>query len=389
MTHLAEGQLRAHLDGELDPDEARHLDVCPECQARLATLAAQHARVAEKLGALSPHAPARPSHAAWLTFQAQYSPEINKEKTIMSQKHWARLRPVLTGLVALLVVLALFTLAPVQNAFSAFLGLFRVQQVTVLPVDIDNLSSLNNNQALAQQMSQLFSSSVNVIKEPGESRDAASAEEASQLAGFEVRTLNTDLAGPTLMVSDSSAFEFTVNRAEAQAIIDDLGRSDLQLPAALDGVTIHVEIPAGVMSLYGDCTPPTEAEREIGQREWNPRGCVEFVQMPSPTVNTSSNVEVAALAEIGLQLTGMSADEARAFSQSVDWASTLVIPVPRNATTYKDVTVDGVTGQFISYAESANVPTRYAVIWVKNGIVYGLIGFGSESEGLALANSLK
>jgi len=39
----------------------------------------------------------------------------------------------------------------------------------------------------------------------------------------------------------------------------------------------------------------------------------------------------AQLAQIGLEFTGMSSDQAAAFTKSVDWTSTLVVPVPINA----------------------------------------------------------
>ena len=58
-------------------------------------------------------------------------------------------------------------------------------------------------------------------------------------------------------------------------------------------------------------------------------------------------MDVAQLAQLGLEFTGMSAEEAAAFTSSIDWTSTLVIPIPRNAATYTDVSVDGVTGKLI------------------------------------------
>jgi hypothetical protein len=375
MMHLNEGQLRAHIDGELGPAEARHLSECAECRARLTALAGQHTRVAGRMTALVPAQSAPAAQAALLKFQSKYKSEIEKEKQLMSKKLWPRLRPVLAGALALAVVVAAFTFAPVQQAFSAFLGLFRVQQVAVLPIDLGNFDRSANGEAVGEQMAQLFSDSMTVTNEADEPQTVATAEEASQLAGFTVRTLAGREAS-TFTVSGASAFEFTINRAQGQAVLDELGHSDLQLPASLDGAVVSANIPAGVMTLYGDC-------------EQGIRACVEFIQIPSPEVNTPADVNLAQLAEIGLQVTGMSAEEARAFSQKIDWATTLVIPVPTDAATYKEVSVDGVTGQFIAYAENGHVATRYIVMWAKDGMVYGLSGFGTEAEALALANSIQ
>lgn len=388
MTHLAEGQLRAHLDGELGATEARHLSACPECQARLAVLATRQTNVARQLSMLTSAEAPLSAGAALRQFQARYPSAIEKEKQLMSKKLWPRLRPALALVTVLTVIVAAFTIAPVQQAFSAFLGLFRVQQITVLPIDTSNLESLAGNQALGEQMAQLFSDSVTVTREAGEPQSVATAAEASRLAGFTVRTLESDLAGPQFSVVGGATFEFVINRAEAQAIVDELGRSDLQLPASLDGARILVDIPTGVVSVYGDCPQLTMRGPEGSRRAWSP-DCVTLTQIPSPSVSTPPDVNLAALAEIGLQITGMSAEEARAFSRRIDWTSTLVLPIPRNAVVNEEVRVDGVVGQLLAYSDPNDERGYYTILWAKDGMLYALSGFNGAARGLELANSLK
>jgi hypothetical protein len=387
MTHLTDGQLRAHLDAELDAADARHLGHCPECQSRLAALAGQQTRVSAQLAALTSNSPAPSAQFAWQQFQSKYKSEIEKEK-MMSKKLWPKLRPLFAGVVALTTIVAAFTFMPVQQAFSAFLSLFRVQQVAVLPIDPSSLNNPVNNESVGRQMSAMFSDSMQVTKQASEPQTVASAAEAGQLAGFTVRTLSADTPDQ-FIVSDSTAFDFTVNREQAQGVLNELGHSDLQLPASIDGAKISVSIPAGVATVYGDCgeAPGARTEDDAPRLSW--RTCVTLTQIPSPSVDAPLDVNLAQLAEIALQVTGMSAEEARAFSQKIDWSTTLVIPVPANATTYKEVTVDGVTGQFITYSEDSDVAMRYVVVWAKNGMVYGLSGFGTETEALALANSIQ
>ena len=84
----------------------------------------------------------------------------------------------------------------------------------------------------------------------------------------------------------------------------------------------------------------------------------------------------------------MSAADAHQYSQSVDWTSTLVIPFPRNAGTYQQVSVDGVTGTLIS-REGRGSGGQYSLIWVKNGILYGLTGNGTSAQALTLAQSIQ
>lgn len=383
MTHLTEGQLRAHLDSELPEAEARHLAHCTACQAQLDALAVQRRNIAHQFATLTSRETVPSPEAAWQKFQTKY---LAQEKT-MPQKFWFRLRPVALGLTVLAALLFAFTFAPVQQAFSAFLGLFRVQQIAVVPLDLTGLQDMGGNEAFGQRISQLFADSFTVTREPGEPQTATSAAEASRLAGFNVRAL-ADVEAPTFSVSQGGAFEFVINRASAQAVLGELGRSDLQLPTDIDGARIRVDVPAGVMSAYGDCQALDEPEVEGRPRSRTLRNCIVLTQIPSPSVDVPPGVNLAELAEIGLQITGMTAEEARSFTQSIDWTSTLVLPIPRNAVVNREVQVDGVTGQLLSYSEAEDGQGYYTILWTKDGILYALSGYTNSGAGLALANSL-
>ena len=140
----------------------------------------------------------------------------------------------------------------------------------------------------------------------------------------------------------------------------------------MDGSTVAVHAPKLVRMTYGDCSG----------------NCIVFAQTPSPTVSVPPSLNIAALAEAGLQLAGMSAAEAHQFCQTVDWSSTLVIPVPQNGSSYRTVSVDGVDGTLIEESAHGNRPGGYALIWVKNSIVYSLGGKGQPDKALAAAASL-
>jgi len=84
----------------------------------------------------------------------------------------------------------------------------------------------------------------------------------------------------------------------------------------------------------------------------------------------------------------MSAEDAAHFAQSVDWTTTLVIPIPRYGTTYREVPVDGATGTLI-LQDLKDHPKQYLLVWAKDGILYSLTGPGDGSAGLRIANTLK
>ena len=115
--------------------------------------------------------------------------------------------------------------------------------------------------------------------------------------------------------------------------------------------------------------------------------CVILAEIPSPTVDAPANLDIVQLAQIGLEFGGMTSDQAQAFTQTVDWTSTLVIPIPKNAATYQQVSVDGVSGTLIQ--RPADDAPQYVLIWVKGGTIYSVGALGANSDqALQMANSL-
>jgi len=103
-------------------------------------------------------------------------------------------------------------------------------------------------------------------------------------------------------------------------------------------------------------------------------------------------VNIAQVGEMALQLAGLTPAEAQHFSQAIDWSSTLVIPLPTDAGSFRDVTVDGVPGVLIeSNPRQSGGPryTHYTLFWQKNDTVYALSGTGDATRAIEIAASLK
>lgn len=291
---------------------------------------------------------------------------------------------------AALLILALVLAFPGTRALAGeLLNLFRIQQVTVIPVDFTGLEQLTGDSALGNQFTELISNSMNMTQKPGDPVEASSADQASQLAGFTVR-LPQGKNPSEIYVTGAAAFTLTLDRTKAQALLDEAGRSDLVLPDSIDGAKISVNIPSAVSAGYGTCPKPRSDSSEADESQIPGRrypDCVILAEIPSPSVNAPADVDVDQLAQIGLEFTGMSAEDAAAFTSTVDWASTLVVPIPRNAAIYEQVTVDGVTGTLIQ--RPADDAPKFALLWVKDGIVYAISGLGTNSQqAIDMANSL-
>lgn len=388
--HLTDGELRAALDGELEIIQLGHLDTCPACQARKQKLELEGQAMIRLLGFLSStlsttENPVPTAQKAWDRFAQQL---ITKKEISMFRKWFAF--PVVRFASAIILILALVLAFPSTRALAGeLLNLFRVQRVTVIPVDFTGLEQLTGDGVLGNQFTDLISNSMNMTQKPDDPVEAADAARASQLAGFTVR-LPDGMNPSQIYVTDAAAFTLTVDRTKAQALLDEAGRGDLVLPESVDGAEISVNIPSSVSVAYGTCPKPQADTSEAEESQIPGRrfpDCVILAQIPSPSVNAPAGMDVAQLAQIGLEFTGMSPEEAAAFSSTVDWTSTLVVPIPKNAAIYEQVSVDGVTGTLIQ-RPSDDAP-NFALLWVKDGIIYAISGRGTNSQqAVEMANSL-
>jgi hypothetical protein len=399
--HITDSSLRAYIDQqlpELEPGQiaARgriesHLQDCRDCRDRLAELSSIASQVNLHLAALNP-TPAEAPRPASLALRQFNQKETRPMFKIFSKRN---LRPVWVTIAVIAALAVALTFQPVQALAASFLGLFRVQQVVILPINSNTIQNIQNNQDVSKAISQLFSDSVDVTRKATPPQQVADVATASKLAGFEVRQWKDSNLSSTITVSSGQAFTFTVNRDRAQKILDAMGNKDLQLPKDIDGAKIAVDIPSGVSIAYGDC-PTRRGDKQPGaastdQPAATPTAapdCLVLLQIPSPTVNTPSNIDPAQLAAIGLQALGMSADQAKSFSQKVDWSTTLVIPIPTGEVTYQDVQVDGGSG-YVLAPVNASATARYSVVWVKGGVIYSVAGTGDPAQGLAVANDLQ
>ncbi len=152
---------------------------------------------------------------------------------------------------------------------------------------------------------------------------------------------------------------YEVDRATLEAFLQAAGASTAGLPQT-DKLAFDVDVSNVVAQDYS-----LGASRRM-----------EFVQVPSPQVNLPEGLDPVALAETGFLFLGMPPEDAHRMATSIDWTSTLVVPIPANAAQAREVTVDGVTGLLL---ESVNNNRREsALVWEKDGILYFMSGRGDS-----------
>jgi Putative zinc-finger len=393
MNCPSEGVLRAALDGELGREEServhQHARTCASCGAQWDELSKRAEHVGNMLRALSTNGGEAAIDVAFA--YGRYRDRFGLPAT--TGKWWGRgvlqvLRPPVLRWVAAGCTLALIlSFAPARTWGQKVLQMLRVQKVAVVPIDLSAVTAENGKSGRERLIAQLISDNVVVTLKPGEPANASSAADAARMAGFNVRTLD-ELGTPRqLLVEQEGAFHMTLDADRMRAVLDQAGRSDIQIPDGVNGTTVAVHIPKSVRLRYGNC-PSKESQPVAGDAGASEFKCIEFMQVPSPIVSVPPTLDMAALAEAGLEVTGMSAAEAHAFCQTVDWSSTLVIPIPQNGGSSRTISVDGVSGTLIEMPPRDNFVGRYLLIWVKNGVVYSVGGKGSADRALAAAASL-
>lgn len=287
-------------------------------------------------------------------------------------------RPLWTALAVLVVLVLVFTLTPASAWANSFLGLFRVQKVQVITFDpaaaANARTQLESNKAAVEQV---LKDNLK-ISHTGESAKVASVEEAAAKAGFTPR-LPAAMGAPDLTVRPGMSGVLTIDQPKFQELID-LAGIDYKLPAETNGKKVVVNVASSVVAASGCPAASIETEKQI------PAGCTAFVQVPSPVVETPDGLDMNSLGQAMFQFLGLSPAEARQLSQRIDWSSTLVLPIPQSGEVqYQDVQVDGVSGTLLVQPQRG----EYALVWVKDGMLYGLSGSGNSSDALNIASSLK
>jgi hypothetical protein len=408
MNCMDDGILRTRLDGEPADTELselnQHLASCADCRARFEKLAAETLRAGNLLTMLAPTAgdTAVSPAVAYAHFRGQLENAEKQNDRWTSRLFAPRWRPA-WGLAATVVIVAMFVgLSPMHTWAQRVLAMLRVQKIAVVAIDPSTLMSSGEPDSRPYKlMNQFVADNVVVTMDPGKPAIAASVTKAAQLSGYPIRTIGSLGAPQSIEVTGETAFQMTINRDHIETLLEEVGRSDIHIPESANGALVAVHIPKTVISMYGNCPmrrhdTPSNAQSEaeaLAQRKMErmsnmeSTGCTYLIQAPSPVVSVPPDLNMSEIAEAALELAGMNAAEAHSFCQTVDWSSTMVIPVPHNTSSYETVTVDGVEGTLIS--ETSPQRNGYSLLWVKNGKIYSLAGHGNSSDALALAASLQ
>jgi hypothetical protein len=283
----------------------------------------------------------------------------------------AGLRKWFAAAASIAVVGFALTLPPIQAAAEAFLDLFRVKQFTGVQFDPERLRTLEGSGFRPEAIL----GDVEPLTTPQEPVSYATAAEAGAAAGIRVRTpawLPFGYSSTGFIVSSEHAARISPNTAALQAVLDTLGLADVELPENLDGQVATVRIPPIVTHRYvnGDRT-------------------VHVIQARSPDASFPAGLDLSKLAYAALRVLGMSRDEAYRMSVTIDWRSTLIVPVPSRAAAYRPINVAGNDGLLIEGLAQEEGDRGGVLMWAAGGETFAVTGPLSGAELLEIAQTLQ
>lgn len=285
--------------------------------------------------------------------------------------------PALAGVAAAVALVSLFVFPSVRASAQAFLDLFRVRNFVAVTVNPDRIKALD---AQKLDLRSMIGEHTQMLQEPGPRKAFLSPAAAGAAAGMFVRTPGWLPSGmslaDTVWVQGEGRMRITADAARLRQVLDALQLGDVQVPAGLDGQTIDVHaFPA------------------VQQRFLSERRRAMLMQAKSPEVGLPSGVDLARLGEIALRVMGLSENEARSLAARTDWRSTLLVPVPLTAGSFREVDVNGAKGLLVSYEEPAagDRPARHAVmlLWSQGEDVFAFAGNVSSDDLVQMAISLR
>jgi hypothetical protein len=269
-----------------------------------------------------------------------------------------------------------FTFPAVRTAAEAFLDYFRVVNFAGVAFDPQRMAQLWSNASV--DLPTLIGQQVTPAAPPPPPVAYSTLDEASAAAGMRLHTPTWVPPGFTLTsIEVRGQHEFSVqgNTEKLQSVLDALGITDVSVPTALDGQTVSIQVPPVARLVYDD-----------GQHQ------ITLTQSRSPVIALPAGVDVATIAEIGLRLLGLERAEAYRFAQSVDWRSTLLVPVPAATATFHQVEVQSGTGLVIEAGqarEGLGGRGGTLVLWSSADTVYALGGPVRSTDTLQMAQSVQ
>ena len=295
------------------------------------------------------------------------------------------------------IAIAVCAIAPLRATAFGFVEIFEPHQIALVPVTVEDLrgaSGLPDFSDFGTSTELLHSQSI-------ELRDVRSAQSA---AGYRVRVPQT-LAGRAdvaYSVTTPALEQFTFSEERAKTSATANKRPWQPMPAGMDGSVLRIELGSIVAARYGtqawerdERGPRANGMHVFIQRGRRTNGVASrasgrasdqllVVQMPVPKVG-STGISMREIEQYMIDRPGVSPRLSAAFAALRDPTTTLPLPIPVDRRYARPVFVDGVWGTGVGDETGLGG----ALVWERDGFVYGVGGTGTMQSFVATANALR
>lgn len=326
-------------------------------------------RALQLLGTLAPGPLDQPSTSRAL---AEFKANTTRRDDItmfQALKTNRKTQRILGGVAAAALLIGLVAWTPVGTLASELLSLFRVEKFVVVGVDPQRVQQLVK--ALDQET--LFGDQE-ILEQVGEPRQVTSLNEATQVAGFQPLRAAESFGEPaTIMVNSHTVTRFTPNAEALRRILIEFELDPELIPEDIDGKPFDITVPVGIVQSYLDKDTLSK---------------FDLAEMPSPTVSVPDGVDIKALGKTMLQLLGMSSQQAERMSSTIDWTTTLVLPVPTDMmSNMQETNVRGANG-LLFWNDPDERHHAAVLMWQENGHLFVVTGPGT-GDVLAFVEGLR
>ena len=289
----------------------------------------------------------------------------------------------LQGLAAAAGVVIVASALTLSGVAESILQIFEPKSIVAVPLTQGDLNYLSQACSGANLQECMGAYGTFVWTTPPQPKEVGSRGQASAEAGFAAQaptSLPSSVTGsPRYGVINRSAATFTFSADSTQRAAASQNRTAPPLPANIDGSKLFIAGGPAIFQIWGAAAGTPTATGGLPDVPMLVVG-----QAKAPTVS-SDRVTVDELRTYLLSQPGISPQLAAAIRAIGDPSSTLPVPVPAELAISHPVTVQGVQGLFIG----DNTGIASAVIWQKDGMMFEVIGSFTESEALAIANSMR
>lgn len=271
-------------------------------------------------------------------------------------------------------VAILFTGLTVTGLAESFFTIFQPRQVAPVVIGSGDLASLPELRDYG---------TVEIITEPDRAQ-ALTLDEAQAATGIvplRPVLVPTGVTGdPVIYTVSRGEGTFKFDEAKLAASAERVSQTPPPMPASVAASTLHVSGGPAVVQSYGGALDP----REMGPRSGAGMPALLIAQSRAPVIR-SDGATFEELRAFMLAQPGISPRLAAQIRAIGDPSQTLLVPIPLDFATGKEVSVRGTRGVVVG--DSTGIGG--AVVWVADGIVHMVAGSFSENELLQVANSLR